>query len=445
MNGRPNRLPWILSLVAFVLFAAVVAGVVRHRLRAGDIFPPYSTLRADPLGYGVLHAVLERDERRVVVRHISPEDQLRAQAGDVVVMAGVDGGWRFELTDWTPVDRLAAGGAHVVLLAYPEYDYRARMEQRRADGLAARAERLERERAERESRRAAERERLRKARGGGTGPAEPEGGGSGVPDPSGERAKEEGKPVTFAGSPWKVDFSVAEKPAGEEEPPRIRGASRAAGAPEALSGTVQVSGALRVLPGEGQAWQVLYELDGEPVAVTLQRGRGRVTLFSDSFVLSNEALAAHRPVELMAHLFGDARRVVFSEHHLGVVDNRTLADLARSYGLGPAMLSAVVALGLMFWRQGSRLLQPAAEGASVAAPQVSGAAALSPLLARAATPAELPTRLLDTAASAGGSARLDPGRVEQLRRILADAAWEKPRPGPVELYLRMARALKKRR
>ena len=457
---RTSRISLLLLAAAIVGFLVVAWSIADNRLRSGDIFPAYSTLRADPMGYGVLHAVLEADARVAVGRHLRPEDMLRAGPGDVVVLAGVDTQSLFGRVDGEALDRLAASGAHIVLLASPEFEYKRPADGRRERGQQARRERLEAERVERERRRAAERERMRRAREGGDA-GDGDAGKRQDPGTSGQGAEKEaesGKPEEGSEGeldplrnwralilPWEVDFSVADLPQDKEAPPRIRDASRADGAPRELPQTLRVSGALRVIPRKEGKWEPLYLLDGEPVALTSVHGKGRITLLSDSYVLSNEAMASLQPAEWVVHLFGGARRVIFSEHHLGVVENRTLADLARSYGLGPAMLSAVFVLLLMFWRQSSRLLPPREQEGVIAAPQVSGAAALSPLLARAMQPGDIVVRLLDTATAAGGGARIEPAKLEKLRRILADAAWEKPKPTPLELYRRLARALRARR
>ena len=83
------------ALIAFgmlALGAALVFGLVRIfalRFAHGDVYPPYSTLRADPLGAKVLHDALAAAHGFDVQRNFRPITQHRAGEQLTLVYAGV--------------------------------------------------------------------------------------------------------------------------------------------------------------------------------------------------------------------------------------------------------------------------------------------------------------------------------------------------------------------
>jgi hypothetical protein len=74
------------------MVAAFVAGVMQlfvARFAAGDIYPPYSSLRADPFGTKALYESLERIPGDIVARNMKPIESLAGAQG-VVLYTGLD-------------------------------------------------------------------------------------------------------------------------------------------------------------------------------------------------------------------------------------------------------------------------------------------------------------------------------------------------------------------
>jgi len=64
------------GLALAVLFAAGIVRLFVLRFKAGDIYPPYSSLRADPLGAKALYQSLARLPRLSVARNYEDVEDL---------------------------------------------------------------------------------------------------------------------------------------------------------------------------------------------------------------------------------------------------------------------------------------------------------------------------------------------------------------------------------
>src|SRR5580704_332532 len=96
------------SKIRAVLFAAILAGFVigiihlfQLRFNSGDIYPAYSSLRADPLGVKMLYESLDRLPGISVDRFYLPDSKLSGNPRRALVIAGLPG---MSLEDMSPED-----------------------------------------------------------------------------------------------------------------------------------------------------------------------------------------------------------------------------------------------------------------------------------------------------------------------------------------------------
>src|SRR5438128_501777 len=85
-----------------LVLAMLVGGLVvlfQLRLAQGDVFPPYSSMRSDPLGIRALHDSLEQLPSLRVERAFKPIEDLATTPARTIFMAGV------RARDWTEVTR----------------------------------------------------------------------------------------------------------------------------------------------------------------------------------------------------------------------------------------------------------------------------------------------------------------------------------------------------
>ncbi len=409
-------------LVVLALAAALVLGVAalyRLRVARGDVFPEYSSLRADPLGLRALHDAAGFLPGRESVRWLKPARRLETGAGDVVFVAGLDRMRRETLDtgDWAALDRAARAGARVVVAWHAELAQPAdgvRVREVRTDPWAEDETEPEPEKPEADKADEKEKDEAELAEE--------------------RRKRETAPPPRFASEHerrWGARLLRRELVNRVDEDDALRAEAAPADWPETLPSW---RSDLFFLPRAGDGWRVLYRRGGEPVLMERARGAGTVVWLADSFVLSNEAVQRERATPVLAALLGDARRVIFVESHLGVKLDSGVAVLARRYGLGGAALTALLLAGLWIWRRASPLAPVVPEEAEVRL-MLAPTAGLEALLRRAVAPAGLFAACVDawrSGASEGDHRRLD-------------AATARVAPGePVAAYNAAARALSRK-
>jgi hypothetical protein len=111
-----------------------------------------------------------------------------------------------------------------------------------------------------------------------------------------------------------------------------------------------------VFEPQDPAWRILYTRAEKPVLIERSYGKGSIVLSSDSFFLSNEAMKRERYPQLLSWLCGPHRKIVFDETHLGVSKSPGIATLLRKYGLAPFFISLIVLALLAIWKQAARLV-----------------------------------------------------------------------------------------
>lgn len=376
-----------------------VSALYRLRIARGDVFPEYSSLRADPLGVRALHDAAGLLPGRESVRWLRPLERLQAGAGDVVFVTGLDRKWGGALDDggWLALDRAAVAGARVVVA------WRAEAAQA-DDGKRAREVHADPWLTPEVEPKNAKQEGATKA-------------DSKKKDEKSAEAEKTGETHLPANEPpprhatdherrWGFRLGRRELVKRNEDADALRGEDAPAAWPATLT---RWRSNLFFLPRAGEGWRVLYRRGAEPVMIERARGAGSVTLLADSFVLSNEAMQRERATPVLATLFGDARRVVFVESHLGVEIESGVAVLARRYGLGGAALTALVLAGLWIWRRATPLAPILPEDEEVRL-VLAPTAGLEALLRRAVSPAKLFTACVEAwrpNAAAGDQRRLE--------------------------------------
>jgi len=392
MKKRGGR--WLLIGGLLLALGYGVAGLYHLRVARGDLFPEYSSLRADALGVRAMHDAAGLLPGRAVVRWLRPLDRLQAGAGDVVFVTGVDG---LPEDDWLALDRLAVSGARVVVAWRAEKAQDGDRESARGlkDDPWAKKEKPEKlEKADKTAK---------------------------VGKKSDEKKKTDDAATRDKRKPSR-DWAFIEPTDGElrwgyrigrRDLLMVRMGEDAVRSEDAASNwplmLARWRSDLYFLTKPAEGWKVWYRRGTEPVMISRTRGAGSIVLLADSYLLSNEAVQRDRATPVLAALLGESRRVVFVESHLGVEADSGIAVLARRYGLGGAALTALLLAGLWMWRRGSPLAPIIPEDEEVRL-TLAPTAGLEALLRRAITPAKLFSACLDAwraQATAGDRRRLD--------------------------------------
>ncbi|MBI1177332.1 hypothetical protein GC207_07820 [bacterium] len=97
-------------------------------------------------------------------------------------------------------------------------------------------------------------------------------------------------------------------------------------------------------------WKVIYERANQPVVVERKIGAGSVVVATDAWPVSNEALRKERQPGFLTWLIGDHSTVIFDEQHLGVTASPGIASLMRRYRM-QGIVGAFFVLAMLFvWR-----------------------------------------------------------------------------------------------
>lgn len=301
----------ILALAACAcIFAVGLAGLFRDRLETGDIYPPGSTLRSDPLGARALFEALDRYPGIEATRAYARADLRGAGSGDAVFFLALDARHppRAVLRQ---MDTLAGSGARAVaVFRATAADTASPAERAASDSL--RTKQVTVTRVIPEEALPAWGFRIR---------------ADGGPDSTGKRK-------AFA-----VD-------GGPDSLPWLGAAWFDSLAPE---------------------WRVRYRSGGRPVVIERDLGAGSLALASDEYFASNEAQREplpFRPARLASLLAGNSARIIFDERHLGVRRDDGLADLLIRHRLHWALPSLLLLLGLFLWKSRARGAPAVAETAA---------------------------------------------------------------------------------
>jgi hypothetical protein len=323
---------WGPLLVVLVLLLGAGAWLFQLRLSGGDLYPPYSSLRADAVGTRALYEALGQIPGMQVERDYRPLARLPARA-QLVFIPGLE--WQ----QWVevPANELGAlnaaahAGGRVVLAFHAD---------------------LLREERDDHGRPVVEDDEDAPPVAGETKPdkkaEEGKAGKNKKPRPPGVKVWERVSLTKAWGVTLKQRWLMAKEPGAIREP--------AAG--EDLPGRVSWKSDLYFSLPAGSDWKVLYRRAKEPVLIEKKVGNGSIVLLADAYCLSNESVHRDRSTGLLSWLVGTPRRATFLEGPLGVLEDNGMGYLARRYGLGGAVALCVL-VGLLYaWRQAVSFLPP---------------------------------------------------------------------------------------
>lgn len=309
-------------MVAVILFAAGVTWLFTMRFEAGDVYPPYSSLRSDPLGTKALYRSLETVKGLSVRRHHDPLSRLKQGQDKTLLFLGVRK-WEGRYLRKTLIKDLAPfllTGGRVVIAFLPEATGRATNESPSPTGTPP-EDCAARDSDENPSKPAKDKPK----------------GDQGEPHP---RAPNTSTAKHSVG----VCFGLEE---GVEEPGQAVKVARAhrEGLPETLSWHT-----LLHFQDLEDPWQPLYTSRGHPVIIERPYGRGSLVFSTGSYLFSNEALADEPHPGLLSWFVGKNKGVIFDEAHLGIRNSHGVADLARQYDLHWLFAVMILLFGLFIWK-----------------------------------------------------------------------------------------------
>ena len=197
-------------------------------------------------------------------------------------------------------------------------------------------------------------------------------------------------------------------------------------------------------------WQTLYERKNHPVILQRAYGPGSLVLSTDSYLLSNEALRRERHPELLAWLAGPRRDIIFDETHLGVEERPGVAGLMRQYHLQGVLMALALLAVLFVWKNSLPLVPPPpadpGEGSAALVQGKEASAGFASLLRRGISPADILFTCFAEWKSACARQPRASARLPALEKIIEE---EKARPPlsrrPVETWQSIQKILTERK
>lgn len=427
---------WLLP-VLLVLFGWGVLHLFQLRFETGDVYPPYSSLRADPLGTRALYESLEVIRARDVRRFVQRLDRLPPGRHTTLLVLGadIDESERSSEDEYRRLERFMFDGGRIVV-AFAPCNTRPRTTHDR----------------EKREKTAPEKKKGESAPGKdakrGADPGKPADGDKERRrrTPEDEDDAAEANWISLRDR-WNVGFGYRDLPKDDQgDYQSVRATkSRFGNLPDSISWHTAL-----YFDQPGATWDTVYAREKRAVLIERRFGRGSLVLCADSYFLSNEALRKERHPELLSWLMGPSEVILFDETHLGVMDSPGVAALTRKYRLTGAVFGLILLAGLFVWKNAVPLAPPSA-GRSVDEPAdaVAGkesAAGFVNLLRRGVAPGDLPAACLEEWKRTRGHGRLD--LEARLSRATEAVAEFQARPArdrdPVEAYRAVGRILSQR-
>jgi len=360
------RKPLLLLMLGLLLAGAFFAGVAELftlRYEKGDVYPPYSSLRADPLGVKGLYEALGELPGVDAERNYNPLPKLKPSGPITLVYAGVPHTAAWDDPELLNFNALVLSGSRSIFTFTPIERSLAEEEEKRQEEDARKKKE---QKAKEESQKQPKGEKLggkqRKSADAkdGAGKETAKGAkdaGKKAGDARGGEGDEEGPGsrhvISFreAASRWGLAFGFL--PANDEKAyHRMALAAHSSGG---LEPSISWHTAL-YFKDLKPVWKVLYTCENHPVIIERSFGSGSLVFSADSYFLSNEALRVERSPHLLARLFDGPPRVIFDEEHHNVREDPGLATLARKYRLQGVVAGLVLLAALYLWKNSVRFL-----------------------------------------------------------------------------------------
>jgi hypothetical protein len=439
--------PIIILIACAAFFVIGVVQLFELRFQSGDVFQPYSSLRADPLGTMALYESIEKTPGVAVQRDFSDENRLPEDANTTYLHLAA---WQYEW-QWMPedtfreVDDFVRRGGRLIITLYPEpsdgYGRFHRNNQpttnaapavKKAskdskDSTIAKDDKVEikdqTDSGKADVKKAEVKKSKRKI----------------IPDDDTAEIQE----ISIQ-EKWGLGFSITNLEAGDNdnyEPTRVQNVTELP-LPSSLEWHSGV-----ILTNLNKAWQVIYARGTNPVVVERRIGHGTVVLATDSYFVSNEAMLKDRHSDFLAWIVGPSKTVVFDEAHLGTVEHGGVSGLIRKYRLYWFIVGLIVLAALFIWKNSLSLAPRYAEQTREDFVAGKEAAAGFVNLLRRNVPV---STLLDTCfaewkKSAAQSGKYSRSRLEQAETIFAmEKSLPAPERNPLMAYQEISKALTNR-
>jgi hypothetical protein len=309
----------IAGAILVVFFCLSIAHLFQLRFTAGDVYEPYSSLRADPLGLKILYESLDRFKEKKILRNYRSLSRLTPDTQITLLYSGVSIRTLdyFFYREFNEVDSLVKEGARVVISLIPlkkkpaHFNISKTESEKNDKDNDIKANKDQQEESEKESQKEPPYSLLKK---------------------------------------WAFSYDLIQ----DTEAHKAQSTNILEGLPEDINWHSVI---YFTIPEESD-WDVIYTFEGKPVIVEKKHGKGTIVLSSDSYFLSNEAMLKSRYPALLSWIVGVQKTIIFDERHLGIQEKRGIAGLARKYHLHGICAGLLLVAALFIWKNSYSFIPP---------------------------------------------------------------------------------------
>ena len=325
-----KRLPLLLLGLILVAFVVGLSHLFSMRFESGDIYPPYSSLRADPLGAKAFYQGLGR--LLSTQRNYQPRLRDFDSRGTTLFLLGLENAEaRFATEDLQDLETFTAAGGRVVVALLPRFQAletpwylrpstATSTNQSKTPSPAPKKKGLSRR----------------------------------IPV---DESNEESDSIQTARMTERWKFKVETVPLRRDERDVFQAVPVSRQVDLAVPESMDWHSGIWFKEHD-LAWHVIYAREKDrPVVLERRLGLGSLVLLSDSYGFSNEALRRGHP-DFLAWVVGSSRRVIFDETHLGVSEEPGLATLALKHHFQGLFLALLGLAALFIWKNSAAFMPP---------------------------------------------------------------------------------------
>jgi len=322
--SRNRRVLLVSFLILLIVFAVGVVQLFVLRFEGGDVYPAYSTLRADPLGAKALYESLEDLPNIRAVRNYQTTTKVADALEGTWFYLGLRSG-NIRLFDKKTMDAFEEianrGGRLFVSFAPEEKEPKKKKKVEGADGEGTQESDQGKDFAD----------------------------SDGKDRAAGEDGTWRSQELVAMTDRWgfAVDNARFRNPSMEHYSATLTEDNQ-----NLLPGSIRWLTTL-IFDELDEAWRVIYLRGGHAVLMERPWGKGTIVLSADSYFISNEALMTHRYPGLLSWLLSDNKTAVFDETHFGVTENIGVVALGRKYRLHGLFFGLLVLAALYVWKNAS--------------------------------------------------------------------------------------------
>jgi hypothetical protein len=342
-------LPLTLLLACIAFFAYGIVELFELRFETGDVYPAYSSLRADPLGTMAFYESLGKMPGVSVRRDISAENRLPDEPGTAYLhLAAEYGEWGYLSSDTLKeIKDFVNGGGRLVITYFPTTSsFRYELDEDKTNSVTP-------EPAKSKDTNAPPAKINKADQKNKTDKTDKTDNKDNADKKKKKKIAAEHLWVSLE-EEWGFHDGFQKLPADGDtyQPVTVTNKSDLD-----LPLTMKWHSAL-IFTNCDPKWTTVYARGTNAVVIERKFSHGSVVLASDSYFLSNEAMLSDRHADLLAWLVGNSRHVVFDEAHLGIVEQSGIAGLMRKYRLHGFALGLLLLAALFIWKNSASLVPP---------------------------------------------------------------------------------------